>query len=401
MLSDNAIENLIQPVITRQENINVYVLTTIASKVKEIGILSPSDVKKLKLLVRMGTDIKLMNKEIARLCGKQINDVKSIIKTVAIDSHIDAKSLYDYRHKSFIPYEDNTKLQQYVNAVSKRTSQMFTDLSKSKATGFLIRDLKNPKKVKFQSIEDTYKSVIDEAIQSVRSGVDYRVAMRRTLKQLSNSGIRRLSYDSGYTQRLDTAVRRNLLEGIKSINQLIEDENGKKLNADAKELSAHITCALDHEPFQGHIFTNEEFDNLQNNLDFTDIDNQHFNAVNRVIGEFNCRHIAHPFIIGVSKPRYTKEQLQKIIDDNHEGYTMPDGTHKTMYECTQIQRQLETKVRYAKEEQMILQESGDIESAKLARQKVIKCTKELKNFSKACGLKLSKDRYSISGYRAI
>ena len=401
MLNDNAIDSLIQPIIDRQEHINIFVLTTIANKVREIGTLSPSDVKKLKLLVEMATDIRLMNHELARLSDLQIQDTKDLIKTVAIDAHLDAKPLYDYRHKSFIPYEKNSKLQQYVKAVSKQTAGTFTNLSKSKATGFLVRDLKNPTQLKFQSIDDTYKSVIDEAIQSVNSGVDYRVAMRRVMKQLVNSGIRRVVWENGYTQRLDTVVRRNLLEGIRSINQLIEDENGKILNADGKELSAHANCAVDHEPFQGHIFTNEEFDKLQSSSAFIDIDKQRFTPVARAIGEYNCRHIAYSVIIGVSKPRYTKEQLQQMIETNHKGYTLPNGQHKTLYECTQIQRRLETKIRSAKEEQMVMKASGNIVASRAARKRVVNSTKELRIFCKNCGLKVSKDRITVPGYRAL
>ena len=401
MLNDNAIDSLIQPIIDRQEHINIFVLTTIANKVREIGTLSPSDIKKLKLLVGMATDIRLMNHELARLADLQIQDTKDLIKRVAIEAHLDAKPLYDYRHKSFIPYEKNSKLQQYVKAVSKQTAGTFTNLSKSKATGFLIRDLKNPTQLKFQSIDDTYKSVIDEAIQSVNSGVDYRVAMRRVMKQLVNSGIRRVVWENGYTQRLDTVVRRNLLEGIRSINQLIEDENGKILNADGKELSAHANCAVDHEPFQGHIFTNKEFDKLQSSSAFTDIDKQKFAPVARVIGEYNCRHIAYSVIIGVSKPRYTKEQLQQMIETNHKGYTLPNGQHKTLYECTQIQRRLETKIKSAKEEQMVMKASGNIIASRAARKRVVNSTKELRIFCKNCGLKVSKDRITVPGYRAL
>ena len=243
--------------------------------------------------------------------------------------------------------------------------------------------------------------MVDEAIQSVRSGVDYRVAMRKTLKQLTNSGIRRMTWESGYTQRLDTVVRRNILEGIRSINQLIEDENGKKINADGKEISAHMNCALDHEPFQGHIFTNQEFDNLQNNLNFTDINNESFSAVERVIGEYNCRHIAYSVIIGVSKPRYSLDKLHQMIENNHRGYTLPNGQHKTLYECSQVQRQLETKIRQAKEEQMTMQAAGNINAARLARKRVLNYTNQLRTFSKNCGLPVSRDRFSVPGYRAI
>lgn len=401
MLSENAISNLVEPIVQRQEYIELYVLTNIAEKVREIGELSPSDINRIKILVEYGSDIREINKTLARLSNLQVKDIKSIIKTVAIDAHMDAKPLYDYRHRSFIPYDKNTKLQQIVRTIGDVTAETYRNISNSRATGFLIRDLRNPGRLRFQTINDTYQTVIDEAIQAAQSGVvDYRVAMRRTLKQLADSGIRRLSWDSGYTQRLDTAVRRNVLEGIRAINQAIEDENGKQLGTDGKELSAHINCALDHEPFQGHQFRNEEFDKLQNNEDFMDVLGNKFVAVNRVIGQFNCRHVARSIFVGVTKPRYTVEQLNTFIANNHKGYTLPNGKHLTMYECTQMQRQLETKIRYAKDEQIVMREAGDKQGAKIARQKVLKYIDQYNKFSKACGLKTQKDRIQVYRYHA-
>lgn len=402
MLSENAIENLISPIVNRQEAINAYVIGKIAEDVREIGKLSPSNIKQMKLLVDYGANIRQMNAELARLSNLQVRDIKGLIRNVAIDTHIDAKPLYDYRHRAFIPYKKNSKLQQFVRVIGNRTAGTFQNISNSRATGFLIRDMKHPGKLKFQSIKDTYRSVIDEAIQSVvAGGVDYRTAMRRTMKQLSDSGVRRLSWDSGYTQRLDTAVRRNILEGIRAIQQAIEDEHGKEIGADGKELSAHINSATDHEPFQGHQFRNEEFDKLQNSEDFEDIKGNKFAGVARVIGMWNCRHIARSIIIGVSKPKYTDEQLQQFIDDNHKGYTLPNGKHLTKYECTQMQRQMETKIRYAKDEQIMFQKMGDMDSARMARKKVIQYIKEYKQFSKSCNLKIQKDRISVYEYTPI
>ena len=402
MLSENAIDNLVQPIVLRQESINTYVLESIAKKVREIGTLSPSDIKRLKSLVIFGADIREMNAELARLSNMQVKDIKSVIKTVAIDTHLDAKPLYDYRHKRFIPYEKNEKLQSFVRAVGERTAKSYSNIGKSQATGFLIRDRKNPTKLRLYSISDTYKSVMDEAIQAVSSGVvDYDTAMRKVLKQLINSGIRRASWDSGYTQRLDTTVRRNLLEGVRSIQQQVENEIGREIGSDGIELSAHIRCALDHEPFQGHQFTDLQFDRLQNNQSFRDINGQEFEAVDRIIGQYNCRHIARSIIVGVTKPRYTQEQLDKFIQDNHEGYTLPDGRHITMYECTQMQRQMETRIRYAKDEQMVMQEVGDMNAARVARAKVVRLTQEYNKFSRDCGLAPQKSRTTVPNYKAI
>lgn len=402
MLSENAIDNLVQPIIDRQESINTYVLSEIANHVREIGELSPSDIRKMKILVEYGTDIRKMNSQLAKFSNLQVRDIKSMIKDVAIQTNLDAKALYDYRHKSFIPYEKNSKLKNFVNIVGNKTAETYQNLSNSKATGFLIRDLKHPQQLKFQSINDTYKSVMDEAIQAVQSGaVDYRVAMTRTLKQLSDSGIRRLVWDSGHAQRLDTAVRRNLLDGVRAIQQATEDALGEELGCDGKELSVHINCALDHEPFQGHQFKNEEWEKLQNSEDFQDVDGQMFAGVERIIGMWNCRHVARSIFVGVTKPLYTKKELKEFIDDNHKGFTLPNGKHLTMYECTQMQRRMETKIRYAKDEQMIYEQSGNLEAAKIARQKVIRLTREYRNFSKACGLTVQRDRMTVPNYRAI
>lgn len=401
MISDNTIDKLVQQVVNRQEAINIYVLDKIANRLREIGQLSPVDIKRMKILVTMGTDIQQMNEYLAEMARLQVRDIKTIIKTVALDNYLDAKPLYDYRHKSFIPFERNMDLQRVTNAVAEQTANTYENLSNSQATGFLVRDENNPQKLVFKSIDNTYRDAVDKAIQAVQSGaVDTETAIRDVVKQLLNSGVRRLYWDSGYTQRLDTAVRRNIQDGVRQINQKIQDEIGRQIGADGKELSAHINSAPDHEPFQGHQFTNAEYEKLQSNQAFKDIDGQSFAAVQRIIGDWNCRHFAYSIIIGKSKPRYSKEQLQTFIENNQIGYTDENGRHMTMYECTQMQRKLETKIRYAKEEQMIMKELGDNVSRRLARNKVESYIREYKLFSMRCGLPTKMYRTTVPGYKS-
>lgn len=398
MLSEDAIDNLVQPIVDRQESINTMVLEMIAKRVNSIGTMNPSDIDRLKLLVQMGADIRELNKELARLTNLQVFDIKQTIKTVALDSYIDAKPLYDYKHKSYVPFSKNKELQKIVTAIGNKTAKTYVNISNSKATGFLIGKKFSQHNLRRCSLKDTYQEVIDKAIQSTQSGIDYRTTMRTALKQLSDSGLRRISWDSGYTQRLDTVVRRNVMDGIHAVQQAMEDEISKQVDADAKELSVHQNSALDHEPIQGHIFTNEEYEKLQNVEDFEDINGQHFSAIERAIGMWNCRHFAYAFVTGVSKPKYTQAQLTRYIQRNHEGYTLPNGKHITMYECTQLQRQLETKIRYAKEEQIMWKNAGDKENATKARQKIEKYLTEYRIFSKDCGLKTSMERTKVLEY---
>lgn len=402
MLSESTINNLIQPIIDRQEAINTYVLNFIAKRIKEIGELKPSDLYKLERLFKTGSDVKKINAELARLTGLQVTDIKKLIKEVAYLNYLDVKPYYDYRLLPYIPFEKNAQLQKVVKAIANVTANTYINLSNSRATGFLIRDLKYPNRLKFQSIGDTYKSVIDEAVQASQQGiVDYGTAMRRTMKQLVESGVRRLSWDSEYTQRLDTAVRRNILDGVRAINQGVQDEVGKQFGADGKEITVHANSAPDHEPVQGRQFTNEEFDKLQSAEVFQDVTGKVYAPIERAIGTLNCRHFTYSIIIGVSKPVYTEEQLQEFARKNAEGYTLPNGKHLTMYECTQKQREMETEVRKAKDGQIMARQADNLELARYYQARINKVTANYEKFSRACGLDIRKKNMTVSGYHKI
>ena len=402
MLSDDAIEKLIQPIIERQENINNYVIKIIAQRINEIGTLLPSDIYKLERLLKNGADARKINLALSNITKLQVKDIKQIIKIVALDAYLDAKPFYDYRHKSFIPFNKNKQLQNVVNSVANQTANTYTNLSK--AQGFMIRDLKNPEKLIPTTVSKTYQTVMDEAIQSVQSGVlDYSTAMRRTLQQLNESGLRYITYEtkSGrvFHQRMDTAVRRNLLDGVRAINQGVQDEIGKQINADGKELTVHANSAPDHEPIQGHQFTKEEYNKLQNAKPFEDVNGNKFKAIDRAIGTLNCRHFAYSIIVGVTKPNFTQEQLDELIKKNHEGYTLPNGKKLTLYECTQYQRRLETKIRQAKDGHIMASESGDKKLREKYQAKVSKYTKQYQSFSKACGLPMKLKNIRVDGYK--
>ena len=402
MISDEALDALMQPIIDRQEDINTYVIETIAKRIKEIGTMSPANIKKLQLLVEMGADIRLINAELAKVTELNVRDIKAMIKTIAIDAYLDARPFYDYRHKSFIPFVENQKLQKIVTAVENVTANTYKNISNSKALGFMMQDPKHPNQLKFQSIKDTYQNAIDRAIQAVKTGMmDYNTAIRKTVNQLAASGVRRLYWDSGYTQRLDTAVRRNILDGVKAINMQIQEEIGKQINADGVELSAHINSAPDHEPFQGHVFTIEQYNRLQSNMDFEDVKQHHFAGVDRIIGEWNCRHYPIYVVLATHKPRYSVETLEKYKQRNADGITLPNGKHLTLYECTQIQRRLETQIRHAKDAQIAFRHAENREEALIYQRKVSTLIERLKSFSAYAGLAVKRNRIAVNGYRVL
>ena len=399
MLKDNEIEALIQPYEERQQKLNMYVVNKIANRIGQIGSLSSTDVYRLQQLYKIGEDARLINQEIAKVLNVQVGSVKDTIRKAAIKTYTDAKPFYDYRHKAQIPYEKNIKLQRTVSAISKQTEGTFKNLSNSKATGFVIRDMKNPQLLKFQNVQQTYQSIVDEAVQAVQNGtIDFDSALSRSLKQLNESGLRRAYWDSGYTRRIDSTVRMNILGGIRQINQQVQMQIAQEINADGIELSAHSFSAPDHEPIQGRIFTMKEFEKLQSEMDFEDITHTKFIAIRRPIGEWNCKHFTQAIIIAKHKPTWTLQDLEELKQQNAEGYTTKSGKHYTMYECTQIMRKYETDIRYAKEGVIMSKNANNERLKTYYDARLLRLNKEYNQFCKDCGLRKQRNRTFVPNF---
>ncbi len=99
------------------------------------------------------------------------------------------------------------------------------------------------------------------------------------------------------------------------------------------KLSAHAPCAPDHLPYQGLQYSKAEYEDLQASL-------------TRPIGEWNCRHVAYPIVLGVSGTANSKEELAEMERYSNEKIEI-DGHEYTRYECTQLQRKLDMEMRKA------------------------------------------------------
>ena len=113
---------------------------------------------------------------------------------------------------------------------------------------------------------------------------------------------------------------------------------------------------------------------------------------------FQCYHYIFPIILGVSDPEYTDKELNQIIEDNNKGFEF-DGKHYTNYEGTQLQRQLETKIREQKDAQILAKESGQDDLVRDAQKNITDLTKKYKDLSQASGLPTKMQRLRVSGYK--
>ena len=406
MLNEEVINKVSERLVNRIEQGNEYVLNKIGESVKKIGTLKNTDVHDLEQILKYGGSYEDIVRKLAKITKLNVKDIKKIFEEVAKSDYEFAEKFYKYRNVKYIPFDENTVLKNQVNALATETAKEFFKLTNRKVLGFGIVDKKTGK-VKFKGLKRAYYDLIDEGILNISQGKEtFNNIMYKRLKELGESGLK-VIYESGATRRLDSAVRMNIKDGVRMLHQEVQKQIGKEFDADGVEITVHLNPAPDHMYVQGRQFTNDEFEKFQNDKDSVSYDGIEFPAESeetgrdrRSIGEYNCYHDIYSIVLGVNEPQYTNEELQEIINQNEEGFDF-EGKRYTMYEGTQLQRQIETKIRESKEQQILGRSSGIEELAQESQKKINLLTKKYNKLNKISGLQPRTNRMRISGYKRI
>lgn len=403
MLNEELQEKLLSVFDKRFQDYNTKVLEELGNVIKQFKDLTPSQAYKLGQQLKYNTTIKDLLDELSKISGLSVKDLKKILEKVAKENIGFADVYYKARGLETPIYSENKALQRLVSSIYSISGAEFKNIAKN--TGFRLLD--GDGKPLLLDIDKTYKEVISRCVVAVSQGKEtYQQSMRSTLKQLSSSGVRKIEYESGYSRRLDTSIRQNILDSMRQISNESQQLFGEEFDSDGVEISTHLNPSPDHY-MQGRQFSNEEYKKLQNGENAKDyqgkiwnLDHNHDSSF-RPISAMNCFHYIFSIVLGVSKPQYSNEELKKIIDDNEKGAEL-DGKHYTNYELTQIMRKLETKIREQKDLQIMARASDDKGLILQAQTKITQLTNKYKQVVKISGLpnQLS-TRGGVSNYHRV
>lgn len=150
--------------------------------------------------------------------------------------------------------------------------------------------------------------------------------------------------------------------------------------------------------WKGKCFPNEV---LRDNGQFSKKDFEHLqNTLDRPIGQWNCKHITFPILLGISQPAYTDEELAAFARNSREEITI-DGVTMTRYEWTQKQRQIETAVRAQKNIAIMAKAAGDDLARREAQRNINALEGQYARITDAAGLTAKKERMRVAGFRAV
>lgn len=329
-----------QAIARRIQDANTRALEKMGKDIARIGGLNNYRDAQLIAVKMTGESVAEITRELSKASGMTATDIERLYDDAARYDYEFAEQFYFDREQ--IPYKQNEALQRTVKALTKAAQDNCYNLSHSYA--FALRDPDG--RIRYTSLAAGYKEAIDKAVTAVKLGTtDYKTEMRRILKQYADSGIRVIDWESGYSQRIDTAVRRNIMDGLRQVKNETQKIIGREFGADGYEISAHVNPAPDHADIQGRQFSFAEFQELNEGLE-------------RKIGTLNCYHTIRAIILGISRPVYSEEELQEFKRKSNELIDI-DGKKYTRYECTQLQRKIETKIRKLKDRKHIMNAAKD------------------------------------------
>ncbi len=381
MLNQQELEKAIDALLDRFEEVNRFFVAKIAAQIKKIGELNQSSINRLTLMSEMNFDMFEINKKLADAVSMSTADLFRIYDKALNDVYTD-RNFAKVIKQTPLSAAQNGRLNQYAQSVSMQTANTIQNLSNTTATS------------------KVYREAVDKAVLAVSSGLtDYKSATREIVRDLGYNGMQ-VHYESGYHRRLDTAVRQNVIDGANQIAQNGSILMGEMLGFDAYEISAHARSAPDHEPVQGRVFLKADFENMQAGLPFRDVDGTMYQPFRRSIGEWNCMHIAMSFSTQHSIRRYTDQQLAQWKMANNEGCEI-NGKHYTIYQATQLMRQIETEVRRQKDAANAARQAGDDVLRQQCQKKINALAAKYSQVVQASGLTSRKDRMTVEGFRAV
>ena len=360
-------------------------LTEICSRLKLRDELNEVTVQDIKALRAHGIDLKEIEKAIRKTTGISEQKLKKLLDDVVAQNQA--------YYTELITLADVTRPDVLVDAAAiaaiyAQTKQECRNITRS--MGFLVdngRTMLPPAKA--------YQWCCDSALMQVQSGaISYNQAISDAVKQLADSGLKTVDYESGHRDQVDVAARRAVMTGVSQVCAKYTEQSAEYLETPYFEVSAHSGARdkpgpspwASHKAWQGKVYSVNKDDIYPNIYDVCGL-----GAVDGLEGA-NCRHRRFPWVEGVSERTYTDEQLAHIDDGLGCEY---DGKKYTAYEATQMQRSIERQIRKQKRLRDAYKAAGLKDDETAANIKLRRLNAKYKEFSKAAGLPEQKERLKV------
>ena len=363
------LENAPKKLIRLYEDFEADILADIFRRLAQSGTVTESALEQIRVMQRQGKTAEAIQKKLEKLLNMSRKELDELFQDAVERNEEYLKTSLTKADIIRVDEQWRPALQAQNDAIRRQTEEAFVNLTQS--MGFAIREGAG---VRFLGIAETYQRILDRAALEVSTGaMDYNTVIRRSVRELADSGIVMVNYASGWRNRADVAVRRAVMTGVTQISAQYSEKSAELLGTPLREVSAH----------RGAMGYHPRYPNIYDVCGLGDVAG---------LEGANCRHMHFPFVEGVSERTYTDEQLE-ALDPPPFAY---QGREYTAYEATQKQRQMETAIRAQKRRVLAFESAGEEQDAQDAKTRLKRLESEYRAFSQAAGLPEQFERARIN-----
>lgn len=358
------------------------IMADIIRRIKINGEITRSADWQIYRLHELGMSKRAIKKYIKEALNLSPQEINHLFKDVIRKGYAEDEEIYKYKGKPYIPFEENLWLQQLITATATQTHNELKNITQS--LGFSVKQPNGTSK--FLKVADYYQQTLDKATLSIATGAfDYNTVLKKAVAELTNSGLRTVDYETGWSNRVEVATRRAVMTGIGQITSKISEQNAEILGTNMFEVTWHGGARPSHQIWQGKWYTMEQLKSICG-----------YGEVTGLKGA-NCYHDFYPVDPEIDEPTYTEEQLEEMNKQENTPVEY-NGKQYTKYEALQRQRRLETTMRAQRQRIKLLQEGGaDEDDIIIARGRYRATSSEYTRFSEAMNLPQQRERVTIDG----
>ena len=365
--------------------LEITLLEEICSRLKASDQLNEVTVQDIRVLRSHGIDLKEIEKAIRKTSGISETKLNELLDDVVERNQKYYTELIDLAHitqpETLVSVEDTW-------AIYEQTKQTMRNITRS--MGFLVdagRTMLSPAKA--------YQWALDNATMQIQSGaISYNQAIKSAVRQLAQSGLKVVDYESGHRDQIDVAAGRAVMTAVNQLNRKYSEQSMDFLQTDLVQVEAHAGARdidgpkgwENHKKWQGKLYRWAEFTKKYPDAskgEYPDFESTcGIGDVTGILGA-NCRHSWSAFVEGVMERTYTDKQLEHI--DDGLGCTFEGKTY-TAYEATQMQRRVERTIRNLKREKAAYKAAGLTEKERAVNIRLRRLNAKYKAFSEAAGL---------------
>lgn len=339
-MTQGELEKLPGGIVRAMNRLETRIMEDVVRRIRINQFSTASADWQINRLMQLGLSQKEIRKWVQQALEISEKEINRIFSDETYTEYMKHSRAYEMRGVKQIPFDENQRLQQLIEAVRIQTNETFRDMSGS--LGFVKEE--GPGRLKNVELTQFYQETLDDAVMDLSSGAfDYNTVLNRTINDMTRSGLRWIDYKTGHHNRVPVAARRAVLTGWRQVQGEISEQTARDLGTDSFEVTMHAGARPTHQEWEGKIYTKEQLISVCGLGEVTGLHGA------------NCYHDYYPFIPGVDIPTYTEEQLNEI----HERENTPKdyyGKQYTTYEALQRQRQLETRIRKYREDIHLLNE---------------------------------------------